>query len=40
MFTVHAIDVAWLSLLLGIIGIGVVYGVVVKFLRGAGGGFR
>lgn len=35
-----AVDLAWLGLLLGLTGIGAVYGVVVKFFRGAGGGFR
>jgi hypothetical protein len=34
------IDAAWLGLLFGLIGIGATYGVIVKFLKGAGGGFR
>lgn len=34
------IDAAWLGLLFGLTGIGAVFGVVVKFLRNAGGGLR
>ncbi len=35
-----AIDTAWLGLLLGMTGVGVMFGVVARFVRSARGGLR